>query len=111
MLLIDIINSMVLQFVDVVNNQFVQGYDFNGNFGELLFIYDVSNVDGLLIVNLDIIVDELVFFSLLDESGNSDNLQVLINIFIELLEIVNFGSVMVGQVCLLIISNIGIYSQ
>nr|WP_227481637.1 flagellar basal body P-ring protein FlgI [Escherichia coli] len=88
-----------------------QGYDLNGNPGEPLFIYDASNADGPLIVNPDITADELAFSSSPDESGNSDNLQALINISSEPLEIANLGSVTVGQACSSIISNIGIYSQ
>ncbi|HCN4358026.1 TPA: flagellar hook-associated protein FlgK, partial [Escherichia coli] len=59
----------------------------------------------------DITADELAFSSSPDESGNSDNLQALINISTEPLEIANLGSVTVGQACSSIISNIGIYSQ
>ena len=55
--------------------------------------------------------DELACSSSPDESGNSDNLQALINISSEPLEIANLGSVTVGQACSSIISNIGIYTQ
>ena len=109
--LTDTINSMASQFADAVNNQLAQGYDLNGNPGEPLFIYDASNADGPLTVNPDITADELAFSSSPDESGNSDNLQALINISTEPLEIANLGSVTVGQACSSIISNIGIYSQ
>lgn len=50
--LTDTINSMASQFADAVNNQLAQGYDLNGNPGEPLFIYDASNADGPLTVNL-----------------------------------------------------------
>ncbi|HCO6175434.1 TPA: flagellar hook-associated protein FlgK [Escherichia coli] len=70
-----------------------------------------TNADGPLTVNPDITADELAFSSSPDESGNSDNLQALINISTEPLEIANLGSVTVGQACSSIISNIGIYSQ
>ncbi|MBF5472137.1 flagellar hook-associated protein FlgK [Escherichia coli] len=109
--LTDTINSMASQFADAVNNQLAQGYDLNGNPGEPLFIYDASNADGPLTVNPNITADELAFSSSPDESGNSDNLQALINISTEPLEIANLGSVTVGQACSSIISNIGIYSQ
>ncbi|CAD7365962.1 flagellar hook-associated protein FlgK [Escherichia coli] len=109
--LTDTINSMASQFADAVNNQLAQGYDLNGNSGEPLFIYDASNADGPLTVNPVITADELAFSSSPDESGNSDNIQALINISTEPLEIDNLGSVTVGQACSSIISNIGIYSQ
>ncbi|ELK1041624.1 flagellar hook-associated protein FlgK [Escherichia coli] len=70
-----------------------------------------TNADGPLTVNPNITADELAFSSSPDESGNSDNLQALINISTEPLEIANLGSVTVGQACSSIISNIGIYSQ
>lgn len=95
--LTDTINSMASQFADAVNNQLAQGYDLNGNPGEPLFIYDASNADGPLIVNPDITADELAFSSSPDESGNSDNLQALINISSEPLEIANLGSVRSGR--------------
>ena len=59
----------------------------------------------------EITADELAFSSSPDESGNSDNLQALINISTEPLEIEGLGSVTVGEACSSIISNIGIYSQ
>jgi len=105
------INSMAEQFADAVNTQLAQGYDLNGNPGEPLFIYDENSSDGPLEVNPDITADELAFSSSPDESGNSDNLQALINISTEPLEIEGLGSVTVGEACSSIISNIGIYSQ
>ncbi|HGY5077220.1 MULTISPECIES: flagellar hook-associated protein FlgK [Citrobacter] len=109
--LTDTINSMASQFADAVNTQLAQGYDLNGNPGEPLFIYDENSADGPLEVNPDITADELAFSSSPDESGNSDNLQALINISTEPLEIDGLGSVTVGEACSSIISNIGIYSQ
>lgn len=91
--------------------QLAQGYDLNGNPGEPLFIYDENSSDGPLEVNPDITADELAFSSSPDESGNSDNLQALINISTEPLDIEGLGSVTVGEACSSIISNIGIYSQ
>ena len=105
------INSMAEQFADAVNTQLAQGYDLNGNPGEPLFIYDENSSDGPLEVNPDITADELAFSSSPDESGNSDNLQALINISTEPLDIEGLGSVTVGEACSSIISNIGIYSQ
>lgn len=105
------INSMAEQFADAVNTQLAQGFDLNGNPGEPLFIYDENSSDGPLEVNPDITADELAFSSSPDESGNSDNLQALINISTEPLEIDGLGSVTVGEACSSIISNIGIYSQ
>ncbi|HGY3718925.1 flagellar hook-associated protein FlgK [Citrobacter sp. Res13-Sevr-PEB04-36] len=105
------INSMAEQFADAVNTQLAQGYDLNGNPGEPLFIYDENSSDGPLEVNPDITADELAFSSSPDESGNSDNLQALINISTEPLDIDGLGSVTVGEACSSIISNIGIYSQ
>lgn len=105
------INSMAEQFANAVNTQLAQGYDLNGNPGEPLFIYDENSADGPLEVNPDITADELAFSSSPDESGNSDNLQALINISTEPLEIEGLGSVTVGEACSSIISNIGIYSQ
>lgn len=105
------INSMAEQFADAVNTQLAQGYDLNGNPGEPLFIYDENSADGPLEVNPDITADELAFSSSPDESGNSDNLQALINISTEPMEIEGLGSVTVGEACSSIISNIGIYSQ
>lgn len=105
------INSMAEQFADAVNTQLAQGYDLNGNPGKPLFIYDENSSDGPLEVNPDITADELAFSSSPDESGNSDNLQALINISTEPLEIEGLGSVTVGEACSSIISNIGIYSQ
>lgn len=109
--LTDTINSMASQFADAVNTQLAQGYDLNGNPGEPLFIYDENSADGPLEVNPDITADELAFSSSPDESGNSDNLQALINISTEPLEIDGLGSVTVGEACSSIISNIGIHSQ
>lgn len=105
------INSMAEQFADAVNTQLAQGYDLNGNPGEPLFIYDENSSDGPLEVNPDITADELAFSSSPDESGNSDNLQALINISTEPLDIEGLGSVTVGEACSSIITNIGIYSQ
>lgn len=105
------INSMAEQFADAVNTQLAQGYDLNGNPGEPLFIYDENSSDGPLEVNPDITADELAFSSSPDESGNSDNLQALINISTEPMDIEGLGSVTVGEACSSIISNIGIYSQ
>ncbi|EGT0622302.1 flagellar hook-associated protein FlgK [Citrobacter braakii] len=105
------INSMAEQFADAVNTQLAQGYDLNGNPGEPLFIYDENSSDGPLEVNPDITADELAFSSSPDESGNSDNLQALINLSTEPLDIEGLGSVTVGEACSSIISNIGIYSQ
>ena len=109
--LTDTINSMAEQFADAVNTQLAQGYDLNGNPGAPLFIYDENSSDGPLEVNPDITADELAFSSSSDESGNSDNLQALINISTEPLNIDGLGSVTVGEACSSIISNIGIYSQ
>lgn len=109
--LTDTINSMAEQFADAVNTQLAQGYDLNGNPGAPLFIYDENSSDGPLEVNPDITADELAFSSSPDESGNSDNLQALINISTEPLNIDGLGSVTVGEACSSIISNIGIYSQ
>ena len=78
---------MAEQFADTVNTQLAQGYDLNGNPGEPLFIYDENSSDGPLEVNPDITADELAFSSSPDESGNSDNLQALINISTEPLDI------------------------
>lgn len=105
------INSMAEQFADAVNKQLSEGYDLNGNSGVPLFIYDEDSADGPLEVNPDITTDELAFSSSPDESGNSDNLQALINISTEPMEIEGLGSVTVGDACSSIISNIGIYSQ
>ncbi|EMF0716575.1 flagellar hook-associated protein FlgK [Citrobacter freundii] len=105
------INSMAEQFADAVNKQLSEGYDLNGNPGEPLFIYDENSAEGPLEVNPDITADELAFSSSPDESGNSDNLQALINISTEPMEIEGLGSVTVGEACSSIISNIGIYSQ
>lgn len=105
------INSMAEQFADAVNKQLSEGYDLNGNPGEPLFIYDENSAEGPLEVNPDITADELAFSSSPDESGNSDNLQALINISTEPLDIEGLGSVTVGEACSSIISNIGIYSQ
>lgn len=107
----DSINSMASQFADAVNTQLAQGYDLNGNPGEPLFIYDANDANGPLAVNPDLSADELAFSSSPDESGNSDNLQALIDISNEPLEIDNLGSVTVGEACSTIISDIGIYSQ
>ncbi|MBJ9260449.1 flagellar hook-associated protein FlgK [Citrobacter amalonaticus] len=107
----DSINSMASQFADAVNTQLAQGYDLNGNPGQPLFIYDANNPDGPLTVNPDLSADELAFSSSPDESGNSDNLQALIDIANKPLEIDNLGSVTVGDACSTIISDIGIYSQ
>lgn len=107
----DSINSMASQFADAVNTQLAQGYDLNGNPGEPLFIYDANDANGPLTVNPDLSADELAFSSSPDESGNSDNLQALIDISNEPLEIDNLGSVTVGEACSTIISDIGIYSQ
>lgn len=80
--------------------------------GSLGALFDYQNdVLTPLTVNPNITADELAFSSSPDESGNSDNLQALINISTEPLEIANLGSVTVGQACSSIISNIGIYSQ
>lgn len=106
------INSMAEQFADAVNTQLAQGYDLSGQHpDEPLFIYDENSSDGPLEVNPKITADELAFSSSPDESGNSDNLQALINISTEPLEIEGLGSVTVGEACSSIISNIGIYSQ
>ena len=75
--------------------------------GSLGALFDYQND----VLTPDITADELAFSSSPDESGNSDNLQALINISTEPLEIANLGSVTVGQACSSIISNIGIYSQ
>lgn len=75
----DSINSMASQFADAVNTQLAQGYDLNGNPGEPLFIYDANDANGPLTVNPDLSADELAFSSSPDESGNSDNLQALID--------------------------------
>ncbi len=107
----DTINSMASQFADAVNSQLAQGYDLNGQSGTPLFIYDANSSEGPLEVNPDITEDELAFSSSPDESGNSDNLQALIDIANEPLDIDNLGSVTVGAACSAIISNIGIYSQ
>ena len=107
----DTINSMASQFADAVNSQLAQGYDLNGQSGTPLFIYDANASEGPLEVNPDITADELAFSSSPDESGNSDNLQALIDIANEPLDIDNLGSVTVGAACSAIISNIGIYSQ
>lgn len=107
----DTINSMASQFADAVNSQLAQGYDLNGQSGTPLFIYDANSSEGPLEVNPDITADELAFSSSPDESGNSDNLQALIDIANEPLDIDNLGSVTVGAACSAIISNIGIYSQ
>ena len=107
----DTINSLAEQFADAVNSQLAQGYDLNGQAGTPLFIYDASSSDGPLEVNPDITEDQLAFSSSPDESGNSDNLQALINISTEPLEIANLGSVTVGDACSTIISKVGIYSQ
>lgn len=106
------INSMAEQFADAVNTQLAQGYDLSGQHPEEpLFIYDENSSDGPLEVNPKITADELAFSSSPDESGNSDNLQALINISTEPLDIEGLGSVTVGEACSSIISNIGIYSQ
>ncbi|HCA7077512.1 TPA: flagellar hook-associated protein FlgK [Citrobacter sedlakii] len=105
------INSMASQFANAVNEQLAQGYDLNGNPGEPLFIYDPSNADGPLTVNPDLSADELAFSSSPDESGNSDNLQALIDLANKPLEIDGLGSVTIGAACSSLISNIGIYSQ
>lgn len=107
----DTISSMAEQFADAVNTQLAQGYDLNGNPGEPLFIYDETSENGPLEVNPDITADELAFSSSPDETGNSDNLQALINISTEPMDIDNLGSVTVGEACSSIISNVGIYSQ
>ncbi|WP_330983784.1 MULTISPECIES: flagellar hook-associated protein FlgK [Enterobacterales] len=107
----DTISSMAEQFADAVNAQLAQGYDLNGNPGAPLFIYDEDAEEGPLEVNPDITADELAFSSSPGETGNSDNLQALIDISTEPLEIDNLGSVTVGEACSSIISNIGIYSQ
>ena len=106
------INSMAEQFADAVNTQLAQGYDLSGQHPDQpLFIYDENSAEGPLEVNPDITADELAFSSSPDESGNSDNLQALINISTEPLDIEGLGSVTVGEACSSIISNIGIYSQ
>lgn len=109
--LTDTINSIAEQFTNATNTQLAAGYDLNGNPGVPLFIYDPTNPEGPLLVNPDITPDELAFSSSPTESGNSDNLQALINISTEPLEIDNLGSVTVGNACSSIISNIGIYSS
>lgn len=109
--LTDTINSIAEQFANATNTQLAAGYDLNGNPGVPLFIYDPTNPEGPLLVNPDITPDELAFSSSPTESGNSDNLQALINISTEPLEIDNLGSVTVGNACSSIISNIGIYSS
>lgn len=109
--LTDTINSIAEQFAGAVNSQLEQGYDLNGNPGTDLFIYDPTSSDGPLEVNPDITADELAFSSDPNASGNSDNLQALINISTEPLDIDNLGSMTVGDACSAIISDIGIYSQ
>lgn len=109
--LTETINSIAEQFANAVNGQLEQGYDLNGNPGTDLFIYDPTSADGPLEVNPDITEDELAFSSDPNASGNSDNLQALINISTEPLEIDNLGSMTIGDACSAIISNIGIYSQ
>lgn len=105
------INSIAEQFTEAVNSQLAAGYDLNGNPGAPLFIYDASSPNGPLLVNPDITSDELAFSSVPGESGNSDNLQALINLSGEPLAINNLGSVTVGDACSGIISTIGIYSR
>jgi flagellar hook-associated protein 1 FlgK len=105
------INSIAEQFTNAVNSQLAAGYDLNGNPGAPLFIYDPASPDGPLLVNPDISEDELAFSGSPDETGNSDNLQALINISTEPMEIEGLGSVTVGNACSTLISNIGIYSR
>ncbi|MCT4704623.1 flagellar hook-associated protein FlgK [Enterobacteriaceae bacterium H16N7] len=107
----DTINSIAEQFANAVNTQLAAGYDENGHSGAPLFIYDPTNPDGPLMTNPDITQDELAFSSDPDASGNSDNLQALIDIASKPLDIDNMGSVSVGDACSSIISNIGIYSR
>ncbi|HFZ8994029.1 TPA: flagellar hook-associated protein FlgK [Citrobacter freundii] len=109
--LTDTINSIAEQFAGAVNSQLEQGYDLNGNAGTDLFIYDPTSPNGPLEVNPDITADELAFSSDPNASGNSDNLQALINISTQPLDIDNLGSITVGDACSAIISDIGIYSQ
>ncbi|MBV7403902.1 flagellar hook-associated protein FlgK [Enterobacter sp. ENT03] len=105
------INSIAEQFTNAVNGQLAAGYDLNGNPGAPLFIYDPTSPDGPLLVNPDITEDELAFSSSPDESGNSDNLQALIDISTEPMDIAGLGCVTVGNACSTLISNIGIYSR
>ncbi len=109
--LTDTVGSIAEQFSTAVNDQLAKGFDLNGNPGEPLFVYDPSNKDTPLSVNPDITADELAFSSSPDETGNSDNLQALIDLSSEPLEIANLGSMNVGDACSTLISDIGIYSR
>lgn len=73
------VQGMAEAIATMFNDQLGKGFDLNGQPGKPLFNFDLNNPAGMLTVT-DIKPDELALSGKADETGNGDNLNLLIEL-------------------------------
>lgn len=104
------VNGMAEAMATAFNDQLAKGFDLNGDAGKPLFVFDLSNPDGMLQVG-DIAWDELAFSSDPLAQGNNENLLALIKIKTETYAIPGVGNSSLDNASASLISTIGIQSR
>ncbi|MCS5451967.1 flagellar hook-associated protein FlgK [Enterobacter huaxiensis] len=104
------VQGMAEAVATLFNDQLAQGFDKNGNKGQPLFTFDLTNPAGILQVN-DLKPDELALSGKPDEQGNGDNLQLLIDLKNKKVDIGGMGNMSLNEGAAAIISNVGIASK
>ncbi|TBL47877.1 flagellar hook-associated protein FlgK [Obesumbacterium proteus] len=104
------VQGMAESIATMFNDQLGQGFDLNGQPGKPLFNFDLSNPAGMLTIT-DIKPDELALSSKNDETGNGDNLNLLIELKNKKVNIGGMGNMSINEGAAAIISSIGIASR
>lgn len=104
------IQGMASSVADLFNKQLADGFDLNGQPGNPLFIFDLTNSAGMLQVT-DLKPDGLALSSNADKQGNGENLQKLIDLKNSSVNIGGLGKMSLNEGAAAIISRIGIASR
>ncbi|WP_449556471.1 flagellar hook-associated protein FlgK [Huaxiibacter chinensis] len=104
------VQGMAEAVATMFNDQLAQGFDKNGNPGQPLFTFDLTNPAGILQVN-KLKPDELALSDTAGEQGNGGNLQALIDLKNKKTDIGGMGNMSLNEAAAAIISNIGIASK
>lgn len=104
------VQGMAEAIATMFNDQLGKGFDLNGQPGKPLFNFDLNNPAGILTVT-DIKPDELALSGKADETGNGDNLNLLIELKNQKVDIGGMGNMSINEGAAAIISTIGIASR
>ena len=107
------VQEMAAAITSQFNSVLTQGYGVTGStLSPPLFVLDLSSSTGLLTVNPAVTADNLGLSSVIDEAGNSDNLQQLIALQHQPVTVSLLGSsVMLADVYTQLVGKLGTYSQ